>query len=225
MESHLTLSDLAEMDIGYLFEKASEDLEFGGNALGVNLYGQPTRQHFDPKQLILPVVDLDNHIAPMTIMHPWHNRMNYQLAAGLIEIVDRKDAKVEAFLFGGSLEIKVNEQKTSCLISSEAPILSIETLSNLHIGCLLSQEVMDLLAIRRAAYLKKEAVFNQKLISVPPMTLFVSALKSIDAKFANLPHEDSPHIEDCHKTVHQVLTRVLKLHPEHQNTPVFQELL
>ena len=120
MESHLTLSKLAEMEIGYLFEKASEDLELGGHALGVNLYGQPTRQHFDPKQLILPVVDLDNHIAPMTIMHPWHNKMNYQLAAGLIEIVDRKDAKVEAFSFGGNLEITTQQALTICRLSSTA---------------------------------------------------------------------------------------------------------
>lgn len=225
MESHITLSNLAEMDIGYLFEKASEDLELGGHALGVNLYGQPTRQHFDPKQLILPVIDLDNHVAPMTIMHPWHNLKKYHMAPGLIEIIDRKDAKVEAFSFGGSLEIKVNGQKTSCLLRSEAPILSIETLSNLHIGCLLSQEVMDLLAIRRAAYLNKESVFNQKLISVAPMTLFVSALKSIDAKFTKMRHEDSLHIEDCHKTVHQVLSRVLKKHPDMQRTPTFQDLL
>ena len=225
MELNITLPQLIEMDIGYVFGEPAEGFEHSSNVLGINLFAQPTHHHFDPKQLILPVIDLDDHIAPMTMAHPWHNLMEYQLAAGIIEIIDRKDQKVEAFSFGGTLKIKVTEKRTSCLIYSPAPILSMETISNMNVGCLLPQEVQDLLAMQRAAYLSKHSAFAKKLKTIPPLTLFVSALKSINNKYALLPHEDSPHINDCHRIVSQALTRVIKQHPQLEQTPLIQDLL
>lgn len=225
MDAQLTLDKIADMDIGYVFEPESQSDILGGRSLGINLFDKPTLQHFDPKEAILPALDQDGKIESLLIAHPWRLKTEYTVVAGFVEIIDRKKVKVEAFTFGGTLEIRNEQGKTSCLLQSPAPILNIQHASTTQTGCSLAEEVQDLLAVRRAANLGSDEDFEEKLISIQPISLFISALKSIDAKYTRLPHEESPHIADCHQTLRKALKRAIEQYPQQKNAPLIQDLL
>lgn len=106
-------------------------------------------------------------------MHPWHRELNYQVYAGFIILEDRKGKKVEAFTFGGSLQIQTREEITICTFESEAPILEMGMKDPMRE--LLVEEVDIILAERSAAALPDERGFEKRLAQVNSCMLYYTS--------------------------------------------------
>lgn len=225
MDQEIKLSQFTELNIGYYFFPPDNYEEIGSSAVGFNIFSKPTLEHFDPSEGIIPIINAKGEIEQLSVGHPWTQGKEYQIAAGQIEIHDRKDDKVEFFTFGGSVTIKSAANKTACLVVSPAPILHYIPNGMTQDEELLAEEVETLLAIRRAAFLDKKMDFDKKLASIPPMNLFISILVSIRAKYAHLTLKDSPHLSHFSQVLHHLINHVYKTNEEYRNTPPIQDLL
>jgi hypothetical protein len=193
--------------------------------MGFNIFSNPTLEHFDPKQGIVPIITPKGEIEHLKINHPWTYNKEYKVAAGLIEIVDKKNIKVEAFSFGGRLKIKNTEEKASCLVTSPAPVLHFIPDGMTQIEEQFAEEVENLLAIRRAAYLDKKLDFEKKLATIPPQKLYISILVSIIAKYAHLSKKDSPHLSHFSNTLQNMAENIFHKNEEFREIPPIQDLL
>jgi hypothetical protein len=193
--------------------------------MGFNIFPHPTLEHFDPKKGIVPIITSKGEIEHLKITHPWTHSKDYTVAAGLIEILDQKNEKVEAFSFGGSLWIRSTEEKTSCLVTSPAPVLHFIPDGMTQIEEQFAEEVENLLAIRKAAYLDKKLDFGKKLATIPPQKLYISILVSIIAKYAHLSKLDSPPLSEFSQALQCIVENQFQKHNELRKVPPIQELL
>ena len=173
--------------LGYLFHypKFDQDEPF---QLDISIAGVPTQQHYDPERVEMTVVSRDKErLTHLVVDHPWSYGENYQVCAGVIRMIDRKEKVEEALTFGANLIIKSESQITSLTITSPAPILKI-TNTNRQVE-LLRDEYEMLLAERRANWLNSPGEFEQRLIEVDPIVLYQSMLRSLIDKFEDLSNK------------------------------------
>ena len=116
-----------EPKYGYLFISPPNSQSPGAERLEIYIHKTPTNHHFDPLKVRLRVASAQTISEPIVIHHPWQFETSFQVVAGVIEIMDRKGKKVEAFSFGGQLTIDSQDSTTTCVLNSPAPIFEIHT--------------------------------------------------------------------------------------------------
>jgi len=163
-------------EFGYYFHPSKYKGLPGHPQLDINIYTQPTEQHFDPERVTLPVAD-SGGLSTVTITHPWSGHKQMQLCTGRIIIHDRRDKVVEGFTLGGEITITNLETATSCKITSPAPIIHL--FEDEDIATLLVSEFEAMLAKQRASWVGKTSEFEQHLCQADPHTLFVAGLMAI----------------------------------------------
>jgi hypothetical protein len=104
-------------------------------------------------------------------------------------IADRNRRKVEAFTFGGKLNIDSAEQVTVASLTSPAPIFDLMPPHSVPCLPLLVEETEILLAERRAAWAEKPEAFEVKLLVVDPLKLYAACLAGLLERLANHPDE------------------------------------
>jgi hypothetical protein len=106
-------------------------------------------------------------------------------------IEDRIGKAVEAFTYGGSLEIDTNEERTLCTLVSPASILDLsaedDSLTRLPVTHLLAQETEILLAERRAAWAHNPEQYDRRLAGSDPASLYAACLQAILEKYRRFP--------------------------------------
>jgi hypothetical protein len=172
-------------NLGYVFHRLEEDVSLGKNAqLEVNIYAQPTGEHYDPQQASFPVAT-GEHIESLKVTHPWHGQKQYRVCAGRVRLLDWREKVVEAATYGGDLNITLQETYTHCSLTSSAPI--IELMDNvISPEARLVYEIEVLLAKRRAEC-HDDKVFEQRLAAVDPLMLFMVSLATVEQKFTQIP--------------------------------------
>src|SRR5262245_51200600 len=105
-------------ELGYYFYPSDYLQTLGPSQLGVNLYAEPTEEHFDPERAIFLVVDATEDVKPLTFVHPWQGAERFRVCAGRIMIMDRREKVVEAFSLGGALRVTVQSDHTHCVLTS-----------------------------------------------------------------------------------------------------------
>jgi len=187
-------------DWGYEFYPRAYPHAPGHPRLDITIPKTPTGRHFDPVTVQL-LVRARSHIKSggvetIRIHHPWPHESHFQACAGRIIIEDRYDKKVEAFTFGGNLNILIEERDTQCVFESPAPIL--ELISTSSIATVLAEETEILLAERRAEWLPDIEAYEQRLTNVSPLDLYTTCLETLRQK-----HEHTQHlIEETHQLIH-----------------------
>ncbi|MCB9423245.1 MAG: hypothetical protein H6667_25840 [Ardenticatenaceae bacterium] len=190
------INQLSEPDFGYNFLPGTANRFPGHPQLDIILREVPTERHFDPEQVHFEAAQSGRPEA-LTITHPWTGPRQHRICAGRIYIDDRKHKRVEAFSFGGTLEITTKHDLTICRLSSTTPILDMMELDSLSTTIATEAEV--LLAERRADWDPKHPhTFEQHLATAVPLELYACILAALHEKFA-------PHLEHFDQVYHQLV--------------------
>jgi hypothetical protein len=169
-----------QTELGYFFHPSENPDLPGHPRLDVTLYPTPMREHYDPKKAIFEVADPETGIEHANITHPWVGPEHLQATAGYIRLVDRSEKVVEAFTFGGSLDIASQKDHTSCSLVSPVPIFHVTDRQDLQ--ALLVNEFEALLAIRRAAWTGHKVDFRHRLAKLAPVQLYAVGLEEVEAR-------------------------------------------
>lgn len=175
-----------EPNLGYRFLPASYPQAIGHPKLEINILCVPSEEHFDPKIVLVPIFTTISSVHPhqieqLKVFHPWAYHGVYQVAPGLITISDRKGKKVEAYSFGGTMTIEADENCTTCMIQSDAPIVEVARARPAVIK--LVQEVEILFAGRRVEWAEDLAAFEARLVDVPVSTLYAVILNELETRY------------------------------------------
>lgn len=191
-------------DLGFFFHPPAENFPIGHPKLEINLFVEPTHLHFDPSEVEL-FVAADSAIDLAKITHPWYGSNQAQVVAGRVIISDRLEEKVEAFCFGGSIQIIEQATMTTCIITSPAPIFDLNPY-NRH-QCDLIDEVETIFALRRGFWSAAPDEFEKRLCQIEPLKLYLLILKEIERRFDQLPYQTA------NNRIHELLNCI----QHHQN--------
>ncbi len=207
----ITLNPLVDMKLGYVFLPPCHPNHLCHRQLDINLQDTPTLQHYDPEVVQFMVASdfLGNSV--MRVRHPWEGKEEIHAVVGTVIMEDRFDKVVEAFTFGGDLQISSKDGQTKCSLISKAPILPL--LSRSSIETVLAEEVEIILAERREVWdeAHKQIPFEQCLAEVDPFILYLSCLKNLQEKFSLFP---KPLPEYLGKFVHFLRMEIKRLQSE-----------
>lgn len=172
-------------DYGYFFYPPENPDEPGHPRLDVILRQKPTGTHFDPVEVRYPVVRRTGILEHVRISHPWEGTTRYRVFPGQISAVSNKGKELEAFTYGGELEITSTPEQTVCVLRSPAPILHV--MQKDERDWMLATETEILLAERRAAHPTDPTVFDERLASVDPLMIYHAVLLALRERFQRLP--------------------------------------
>ncbi len=172
------------MELGFLFHSPENSQAIGHPQLDANLYEIPTGEHFDPYQLTLPVETENEGVKNTSFYHPADSG-SYRVGVGRIILADQEEKEIEAFIFGGELEISVFPERSFCQIRSSAPIFYVNRFAEDELG--LVNEYEGELARLRAAWKHATPDFDQRLAQIDPKTLFIALTAAIEERQRLLP--------------------------------------
>jgi len=186
-------------DLGYWFAPKRYPHSPGHPRLDIAISKIASGLHFDPETIQLPVfADIDRlhprRIEHLKIFHPWAYRSSYHVAPGMVIISDRKNKKVEAFTFGGMLEIDTSDEFTKCRIESSAPIIDIPAVGAAVMK--LVEEVEIILATRRAIWGQDEREFTTRLKNVPSDVFYAACFQEFQDRIGHSHVKEIETIQD-----------------------------
>ena len=195
----------------------------GALRLDIAISKVPSGMHFDPSVVHLAVKCNQDSIERLAIHHPWTFANTYQACAGLVEIVDRRGKKEEAYTFGGSLTIKSQDTVTTCVLESPAPILEISSANS--ISMMFIEEIEILFAKRKAVLLYESHNYEELLANADPLALYLACLKDLDEKFDNFNHKEDPRILQFINFLHAEKKRLKDESHAFDLSPELEEIL
>jgi hypothetical protein len=197
-----------EPDLGYVFYPYKTIDHPGHPRLDVIISRKPTYRHFDPERVNFPVVSqTEDFVKHVVIRHPWTLKKRYRVCAGRIVLTDLQGKRIEAFSFGGDLQIVSDAEHTICVLQSRAPIFSLHALHDLPTWITVESEII--LARQRAHWDPKHPhEFQTHLATLDPLLLYASCLQTIQDKHCDLYLEEE---ELDHQGLHFVQTEIHRL--------------
>ena len=216
------------MSNGFAFLPNQDPHALGHLRLDIRMSNTPSNVNFNPKEVqlsILTSVDRShpNRLEHLTAYHPWTNQRSFRVVPGLVMIINHEGEKMEAFTFGGTLEIATGETYTDCVIESPAPIFWLETSS--HLIKTLIEEVEILLAHRRAEWGQEQEKYEARLAAIPVMTFYIACLQHILTSLEHSPRRDVLDIQDLILLIEQEQRRLKKAGLLPEEIPSIQEIL
>ena len=195
----------AEQSLGYYFHPRRYPHAPGHPRLDVVLRAVPSGEHFDPDCLRLVIVSGESAPRFLSVHHPWRGAERLRVCPGFVNLRDRKDKTVEAFTFGGDLRITSREDRTTCVLTSPAPIIEFAPdprLPDPTIPPMLVEEVEVLIGQRRAAWERHHpsANFDRRLVAADPLLLYCACLEALLERIASFPLKagNGPHQDFAH---------------------------
>lgn len=181
--------------------------------LDVFVHAQPTERHFDPEVVLFKVTSRIWGTEWLKVRHPWQREEEQHVLPSCVVMRDRVDKVVEAFTFGGKLQIVSDEDRTRCTLNSPAPILPLNDGSS--VATIFAEEVEILLAERRAVWdvAHPKAPFEERLAKVDPFALYLTSLDILTEKFS---HHLCLQSESMLHFAHFIRLEILALHEEHR---------
>lgn len=181
-------------ELGYYFHPRRYPHAPGHPQLDVVLRPAPTGRHFDPQEIRLKVVSRHGGVEKLTLRHPWGPAKPYRVVAGMVSVRDRKDKVVEAFTFGGDLQVTSDADGTQCVLTSSAPIIEYLLDPNTHgptVTGMLLEELEALIARWHASWDHEHRPdeFDERLAATDPMTLYVACLQALHEQIDHVSHK------------------------------------
>lgn len=198
--------DLDGKKLGYWFYPPESEEALGGNRLDIVINETPTMAHFDPERVNLNARTEDAFIEKLKIVHPWYFNHSYQVLPGIVEIIDRKGKKIEAYIFGGTLEIDTEETSTVCTLTSSASIIEMGEVGSLQM--MFIEEVEILLAERSASLLAEHRVYEKHLVEADPFQLYLACLQTLIQKYDTLKQVDEVRVHEFSDFLHRERRRL-----------------
>jgi hypothetical protein len=211
-------------NLGYVFHRLEEESSLGKRAqLEINIYAQPTGEHYDPQQANFPVA-MGDHIELLKVTHPWRGQKQYRVCAGRVRLSDWREKVIEAAIYGGELNITPQESYTYCSLTSSAPIIELKD-NVISPEARLAYEIEVLLAKRRAEF-HDDKTFEKRLAMVEPLMLFMVSLATVEQKFAQIPGpQRGVRYRAAHKIIQQTIGLLQKSGAWPTSLPTLTELI
>jgi hypothetical protein len=140
------------------------------------------------------------------IHHPWPGPSSVRVVIGDVILRDRKDKAVEAFTFGGSLQISNEEEYTHCTLTSPVPIIDLQD-EQLETQ-MLANETQALIARRRVDWEHDLENFEQRISKANVGELFYAVLKSLEQRYSSFPKNESLNVLPFHHFLHKQIDLV-----------------
>ncbi len=204
-----------EFDLGYVFYPPKDPLEPGHPRLDIVLRPEPTHRHFDPEKVFFNAVFPDEGVQDLELSYPWLGQKKYQVYPGRVWMKDRKSTTKEAFTFGAGMEIDHNDERTLCILTSEAPIL--ELILQRSVAVALAEEVEIILAELRGVWAKNLDELEKRLSSAGPIPLYAACLDTLRKKFKgreNLEDEQTRELVHFLNVKNLTLAEMQRTFPE-----------
>jgi hypothetical protein len=213
------------LDLGYVFSPPCHPNQLYHRQLDMTLHDTPTLRHYDPEIVEFRVAPDPQGNSVIKVRHPWESKKKHRVLVSRVIMKDRDDKVVEAFTFGGGLQIISHNEYTHCILKSPAPIISVDTLSQME--TILIGEVEILLAERREVWDEEHPKddFEKRLADTDPFMLYLASIKAIQEKFNRFPN---PLPEYLFSFTHFLQIESSRLHKEGLwplNVPTIPQLL
>ncbi len=193
---------------GYFFHHSESGIEWGSPQLDVNLRADPTERHFDPEYLRLRIVEQNEEVEHMRIYHPWPGRPRLHVVLGDVVIRDRKEKTVEAFTFGGTLDIERSEGCTRCSLTSAVPIIDLR---DNHIEAhFLAAEAKGLIARRRMDWEHDPERFEARIANADAERLYFAILLRLEEEYRIYPKDNRLNAQEFLKFLHKQIDEAKK---------------
>ena len=193
--------------LGYWFDPPDHPGALGHPRLTVILSEQPSRDHFDPERIELSATDAGS-VERVAIAHPWYGPPHLRMVAGDINVIDRRGKSIDAFTFGGELDIEGRETSTLASMTSSAPILDHQHVGGLDVEGVLAEEFAILLAKRRAQGGEDLAGYVLRLTRLDPHILYAACLEALEHKLTPLARTGGETYVRCLQTVKREIGRL-----------------
>jgi len=175
------------LELGYTLYPPRRPHEPGYPRLDVILRLTPTGQHFDPLKVHLDVATANQDVTCLAVEHPWSDKDDYTVCAGIVDLIDHKGKHLYAFTFGGALHIQNEEEHTLLVLTSPAPILLP---AESPLDQLLVDEVKIVLAERQAIRGVEPGLFEKLLIAASPLELYHAISVAVLERYHRLHSSD-----------------------------------
>lgn len=179
-----------EYDLGYIFYPPENQQDPGHPRLDIKMRAEPTYRHFDPEHVLISVFSPSEGLQNLKLQHPWTGIDQYHIFPGRVTMQDRLNETATAFTFGGELKIETQEEKTTCILTSSAPILGL--IFDQAISVLLTEQAEIFLAELRAGWAHNPEVLEKALSEADPMEFYGVFLNALRDKFKYYPKLEDP---------------------------------
>lgn len=193
---------------GYIYRIYDTVDHIGYRRLDIIIDETPTDRHFDPERVEYLVVSSSNDVRQLKIRHPWRLGQEYAVCAGRVLASDRIGKRIEAFSFGGQLQIQSTAKLTLCALESTAPIFPLYTPHDLSVW--FTDKVECILARQRADWDPAHPhVFDEHLAVLDPFTLYTSCLQTIQSEPHHLYTDVASELDhEGERFVHEEIARL-----------------
>lgn len=172
--------------IGYEFEPSRYSPVFGYSRLKVLISGKPTQRFFDVKTLRIPTFDGRFLHQTQITRHELEPNETFQACLGELRLETYRGEHLGAFSFGGDLRATIERGDLYCEFTSKAPILKLQDDPGTA-GRLVADEIMDLLAEKKARLPGHEDELYSQLAKFEPYPLFLACLVSLQKRLDSVP--------------------------------------
>jgi len=155
----------------------------------VVLRDRPAARYFDASWVSFPTEE-DGVLKRQTVEHPSTVAPELRFAAGRIQLHAHDGDEIELFTFGGDATVTTTGDTTLCQARSTAPFLPLSDDPNDPLA-ILESELEVMLAEGRARWGGEEYAHLDRLGHIPPMTLFVAFLATLEERLGRLAHVES----------------------------------
>jgi hypothetical protein len=187
------LKPTSEPSLGYRFGGRARPSALGYTQLQARLTLEPRNTHFNPQYLRVSVFSPASGVGHLSVCHPWKAGERYRLYPDRIILRDHNGQTIEAFVFGGKLQVSLSAAWTVCTISSEAPIL--ELVGEQSISTMLAVEVEGLLADGRYPDECQLVEIEGKIAQANPLDLYAACLLALKMKLKRLTVLDVTQVQ------------------------------
>ena len=157
----------------------------GCSQLDVALRAEPTGHHFDPERVHLLIATPAGDVQSVTITHQGRGPETMRVCAGRVALEDRLEKRVQFLTLGGSLAMTFEEGLSLCRLTSPAPIIALSLVRGAPE--LLSEEIEQVLAHRRARWEVRRREYDRRLAAADPEALYKACLVELQRKFRATP--------------------------------------
>lgn len=209
-------------NLGYIFYPPENPQDPGHPRLDITMQVEPTYRHFDPEHVFVTVFSPTEGLQTLKLQHPWTGMDQFHIYPGRVTMQDRLNKTATAFTFGGELKIETEEEKTTCILTSKAPIMGL--IFDRAISVALTEQAEIYLAELRATWAKNPEALEKRLSEADPLEFYTAFLDLLRDKFKICPPlENSLTTEFMHYlyvTSHEIHGAQF----ERQNSQLFSSL-
>jgi hypothetical protein len=197
-----------------VFYPASSPHALGHPRLDAILFAEPTGADDDLISADFVVAAGEGDVERLSVVHPWPWPGHYRVGADNVVMLTRHQETVEAFTWGGELEITTDEARTVCSLTSSAPIVDLDDLDSIEDHFATSFDAV--LAGWRSQWRREDITFDAHLATIEPAVLYAVALTEMEQHIHQVPVNAR---DDRHWRLSQAIHQSIRLAKEAGDWP------